>query len=220
MIRNLEYLLGLPKSLYLSWRLCRWQDAWRLPIIASRKVRWSSLSGEVRLQRVRTGIMRIGFGSVETIDYRSQYTLLHLKGVVEVAGKCKIGYGSRISVDRGALLQLGESFHCSAAATIICRQQIRFGARCLLAWQSLITDSDLHPIYAVESDERINADRAVLIGEHCWIGARSTLLKGTQLADDSIVGAAAVVSGQFAESGVVLAGNPAQIVKRGVRWQE
>jgi len=51
-----------------------------------------------------------------------------------------------------------------------------------------------------------------------WVGARALILKGTRVPPDSVVAAAAVVTQAFDEPGVVLAGHPARVVKRGIRW--
>ena len=44
------------------------------------------------------------------------------------------------------------------------------------------------------------------------------MTKNTYLASDTIVGAKSVVSKGFKESNIILAGNPAQIIKTGVQW--
>ena len=45
-----------------------------------------------------------------------------------------------------------------------------------------------------------------------WIGNDVIILKGTEIGDDSVIGAGAVVTGGKFPSNVVIAGNPARIV--------
>jgi len=52
----------------------------------------------------------------------------------------------------------------------------------------------------------------VIIGRNCWIGAKVTLLDGTQLGDNVIVAAGAVVNGKFPDNSIV-GGIPAKIIK-------
>ena len=52
----------------------------------------------------------------------------------------------------------------------------------------------------------------VKIGNNCFIGARSIILPGTTIGDNTIVGAGCVVKGNI-PSGVIVAGNPARIIK-------
>jgi len=54
------------------------------------------------------------------------------------------------------------------------------------------------------------------IGRHCFIGARSVILPGLQIGDESIVGAGSVVTKDVPPRSIV-AGNPAQIIRRNVR---
>ena len=53
------------------------------------------------------------------------------------------------------------------------------------------------------------------IGKHCFIGARSIILPGIQIGDESIVGTGSVVTKDVPPRCVV-AGNPAQIIRRDI----
>ncbi|MBW3226015.1 acyltransferase [Marinobacter adhaerens] len=51
----------------------------------------------------------------------------------------------------------------------------------------------------------------IVIGDNVFIGVNSIILPGTNLGDDSIVAAGAVVKGSFPD-GVVIGGNPSKII--------
>ena len=51
------------------------------------------------------------------------------------------------------------------------------------------------------------------IGNNCWIGTRAVILPGVELGDYVVVGAGAVVTKSF-PSAVMIAGVPAQIIRR------
>jgi acetyltransferase-like isoleucine patch superfamily enzyme len=55
--------------------------------------------------------------------------------------------------------------------------------------------------------------RDVIIGEACWIGMNTVILPGVVLGNRTIVGAGSVVTKSFFEGNVVIAGNPAKIIK-------
>ena len=84
------------------------------------------------------------------------------------------------------------------------------GNGCMMAHGSYITDSDWHGLY-----DRVNRDanpRPVHLGDNVWLGDRSTVLKGVSIGDNSVVAAGAVVT-KDVPANVVVAGNPAAVVK-------
>ena len=215
-IANLiRYAAGLPKSIYVNLRVLPFLQAIRLPIIVSRKTKLQSLSGRVHLNNVKTGLIRIGFGNIEMIDYRYQRTILFLEGNITFRGKAKIGMGSRLMIT-GAL-DVGENFLISGDGTIICNKKIVIGSNSQMAWESIVMDTDHHKIYD-ENGVYINEDKEIVIGEKVWIGARSLILKGSQIADGCIIGANTTISSIFEEKQGVIVGNPARVVRHNVSW--
>lgn len=57
------------------------------------------------------------------------------------------------------------------------------------------------------------------IGNNSFIGARATLLPGTTIGKNCIVGAGAVVKGKIPSNSIVV-GNPAKVIGNTVEWAE
>ena len=57
------------------------------------------------------------------------------------------------------------------------------------------------------------ADKAVDIGESCWIGMNAVILPGVTLGPHTIVGAGSIVTRSFPDGHCVIAGNPARLVR-------
>ena len=77
-------------------------------------------------------------------------------------------------------------------------------------------DNDQHALDPAERnhDIRDNIRKSpVRIGDDCFIGTGSIILKGTILGNNCVVGAGSVVHGEFPDN-CVIAGNPAKIIKR------
>ena len=55
--------------------------------------------------------------------------------------------------------------------------------------------------------------KPVIIGDGSWIGINTTILQGSTIGRNSVVGAGSVVKGKFPDYSVI-AGNPARIIKR------
>ena len=216
-INNLRYLFAIPKSMYVNLRLLPFLQAIKLPIIVSNKTKLSSLKGNVYLKRVKTGIVRIGFGSIKLIDYNYNRTILHIDGSIEFDGKCKIGQGSRIEVQKNGILKFGNNFIISGGAKIICSDLISFGDSCLVSWDTLFMDTDQHDILDNKC-EIINHDQKIIIGEKVWVGTRSTILKGSTIPKGCIIGAASLISSKYVIPNTILAGVPAKVIKENITW--
>lgn len=215
-VNLIRYMIGIPKSVYVNFRVLPFFHAIRLPIIVSNRTKLQSLSGKIKLEKVKTGMIRIGFGNMQMLDYRYQRTLLYLEGSIVFKGKCKIGMGSRLMVY--GHLELGENFSISGDATIICAKNISIGNNSTLAWESIVMDTDHHQIYD-ENGKCINESKKVIIGDNVWIGARSFILKGSHIPDGCIIGANTTITKLYDEKKVIIAGNPPRIVKHNVSWK-
>lgn len=136
-------------------------------------------------------------------------------------------YSRTIIVTRipGAEIEIGDHVGISGA-TIYARKSIKIGDRTCIGGNCKILDNDFHPIETHKRNVLINgaapedgeqADwigtKSIEIGKDCFIGCNSIILKGTVLGDGCVVGAGAVVSGNF-DDNCVIAGNPARVIKK------
>ena len=195
--------------------------AFNLPVLLYWRTKINNLSGSIELRGdVKTGIISIGAPYIGVQDHRYCRTVLQIQGNVILEEHVNIGRGSRICVDPGAILELGKSFNMTGDSTIICRKRIRFGKDCLLSWDILIMDTDFHKIYN-ESGDIVNSDCGIAIGDHVWIGCRSTILKGASIPSNCIIAAGSLIttalSGEFSSFGG--RGKGVCLLKDKVHWR-
>lgn len=110
---------------------------------------------------------------------------------------------------------------CSAS---ICSNQvngsIEIGNDCMIASGVYISASDGHSIFDLKTGKLINAQKHTLtIGNHVWLGDESRILKNAIIQNNSVVGNGSVVTKPFNESNIVIAGNPARIIKNNIMWK-
>jgi acetyltransferase-like isoleucine patch superfamily enzyme len=120
---------------------------------------------------------------------------------------------------------------------IVSRYEIKIGSRFLSSWNVFIQDFDPHPTSQPERAKQVEAicgsfrprycshpfeenfswsapGEAIEIGDDVWMGANSTVLKGAKIGSGSIVATGSVVlKGVYPEKSLI-AGNPAQVIKR------
>ena len=113
------------------------------------------------------------------------------------AGQGKIEIGDYVLISPGTRI--------SASDEIIIEDSV------MMANSVYITDSDWHGIY--DRANRSEGVYPVRIKKNAWLGDRSTVLKGVTVGENSIVAANAVVVKDVPDN-VVVAGNPAKVVKQ------
>lgn len=96
---------------------------------------------------------------------------------------------------------------------------IIIGDDCMFSRDINIRTGDGHSILDLKTFKRINTSKNVNIGNHVWIGMRTIFLKGTSIGDNCVVGASAIVTKRIEKSNVVVAGNPATIIKENIDWK-
>lgn len=142
------------------------------------------------------------------------------KGVINSSFESNnIGLWQRCGIiaKNGGRIEIGDNFGISGS-TIYSIASITIGKNFLLGGNCKIIDNDFHPInpearrIGKSGDEQINK-APIIIGDDCFIGMNSIILKGTILGNNVVVGAGSVVHGTFPDN-CLIAGNPAKIIRR------
>lgn len=118
--------------------------------------------------------------------------------------KLKWGNGSTIT---GGYIELCET---DASVTI--------GQDCMIGWHVSIVATDFHSVLDKKTKKVLNGPGNIIIGNKCWLGHGVRLLKNANIPDNTIVGAESVVTKKFKDNYTVIAGNPANVVKRNICW--
>ena len=143
--------------------------------------------------------------------------------------------GNHVSCYAGCSFAIGPRGHCRIGdftllngALIMAEDRIEIGSHCLVSWNVGIADSDFHPLepaqrlvdakalapFYKDRPERPKLITApVIISDNVWIGMNATILKGVTIGENSVVAAGSVVT-KSVPPNVVVAGNPAVVVKK------
>lgn len=121
------------------------------------------------------------------------------QGGTIVVGNCAFFPGVRLEVLPGGRLTIGTGTYLNRRAEIVCANEITIGRDCMIAWDVIIMDTDLHGVGG-------HAPRTapVRIGDRVWIGCRAIILKGVTIGDGAIIAAGAIVTHDV-EPGTVVA---------------
>ena len=214
----IRLVCSIPKTIYFNFHYFPFKIAIKFPVIISAKTKLSCMGGEVALRgnAVFPGMVRIGFGYVGIFDYDVSRTIWENKGKVVFLGRANIGHGCKLSCAETGVITFGKNFECTAESQFICADRISFGNDCLVSWQNLFMDTDFHHI-THRNKEKIN-HLPITFGDNVWVGCRCTILKGVNIADNSVVAAGSLVKKSFQGTNLLIAGETAGEIATDICW--
>ncbi|WP_268913444.1 sugar O-acetyltransferase [Lentilactobacillus sp. SPB1-3] len=116
--------------------------------------------------------------------------------------------------DFGYNIHVGDNFMCNYDNVILDIAPVTIGDHCMLAPHVQIYTA-FHPKDPRERANSIGLGKPVTIGNDVWIGGGSVILPDVTLGNNVIVGANSTVTKSFGDN-VIIAGNPARIIKQNV----
>jgi len=186
-----------------------WNEVWRVLayprirlLFAMSGIAWSEgwrFYGTPVVQRHRQSVMRLGSGLQLRSSVRSN----------------PLGANHPVILttwQAGARLEIGADFAMTGGA-VCAAVSIRIGDRVTVGANSIITDTDFHPVEVAQRvlQPAAGTARPVVIEDDVFIGMNSLVLKGVTLGRGSVVGAGSVVT-RDAPPGAIVAGNPARVI--------
>ena len=126
---------------------------------------------------------------------------LHLFGEPEISHRNKLKIGNSCRINSDVYLNARSGIEIGNDVTLSNGVKILSTGYDLEQW--MLTEQKKH-----------TENTPVKIGNHCWIGTNAIILPGVEISGEFVViGAGAVVTKSITESNVLVAGNPAKIVK-------
>jgi acetyltransferase-like isoleucine patch superfamily enzyme len=121
--------------------------------------------------------------------------------------------------DDGNIVSIGSHASFLGKTHLACIEgtKITIGDNCLFSSDVTLRTGDSHSILGPKGD-RINLSEDITLANHVWVGNRAILTKGACVAQDSVVATGAILTGAVEESGVVIGGVPAKVIKQGINW--
>ena len=198
----------------------QFNDAKYLPIRVKWNVKTRKLfKGTVIIKgELKKSMIKLGYSGTEFIPYKISYIYIGREGKLIFNGECKIAEGFNIYINNGTL-ELGRNVYVNRNLQIQCEKYIKIGDKSLLGWNLNIRDTDGHPV--VCNGQKRDKTKEIIIGDKVWLASDSTVLKGTNISNGSILATNSVICGYICEeNNCLLAGIPAKVKKKNVEWIE
>ena len=126
-----------------------------------------------------------------------------------------VARGARVLILDGAHLEIGHETGINFSTAITCVDHISIGSNCTISWNCDIFDGNMHEL--VVAGVPRPRTRPVHVGDHVWIGSGATVL-GATIGAGAVVATGSVVTADVPGE-VVVAGNPARVVRKEVTWR-
>jgi len=122
-------------------------------------------------------------------------------------------YAQIVGCNRGARVIIGSRTTLGYYTFIYSHESIQIGDDCMIAPFVYITDNN----HGIDSGSNMNTQaivsKPICIGNDVWVGAHSVILPGIRIGNGAVVGANSVVTTDVGP-GMVVAGNPAKVIRR------
>ena len=164
---------------------------------------------------ITDGVLQIGISKVGFM-HKFDRTYLNVNGKLIFKGQYSIAKGCRFDIGHGAIAEFGNGA-VNANSMFVIMHGLKVGSNCSISWDCQFLDEDFHEIFY---EGRKKKDNKITIGDNVWIGSKVIILKGAVIPDGCIIASGSVVTKAFTQKNVLIAGNPAKIIKERVKWIE
>jgi acetyltransferase-like isoleucine patch superfamily enzyme len=150
-----------------------------------------------------------------------QLTLLTGKGTIEIGSNCAFGFklggfhrAGSIELQaryKNSRIKIGNNVNTNNNIFLCAANYIEIGDNTLIGQNVTIMDHEAHGILPNDRRE-VGVIGKVITGKNVWLGNNVTILKNSEIGDNTVVATGAVVSGSF-PANVIIGGVPAKIIK-------
>ncbi|MCZ4306872.1 acyltransferase [Zoogloeaceae bacterium G21618-S1] len=143
-----------------------------------------------------------------------------------VLGDYVICAGELYSFFSKGVISVGDCSYVGQGTRIWALSRVEIGRRVLISHDCFICDNLTHPLNAQTRHQQYMAkhgfpfpeqieleERPILIGDDVWVAAGVTILRGVSIGQGAVIAAGSVITTDV-PAGVVVAGNPARVVKQ------
>lgn len=134
-------------------------------------------------------------------------------GRINLGNGLLISSNSVLTASDGGVLTLGNMVGINCNTMIMCHERIDIGDNTIMGPGIYIYDHDhiFDSFNGVKRNQYITTP--VKIGRNCWIGAGTTILRGSIIGNNCLIAAGCVVKGKYPDGSVVIQPRD-EIIKR------
>lgn len=156
----------------------------------------------------------VSVGKGTTVYYKSDISNFSKLGKVIIGHNCLIGrswkgnhtgmpfYTMILNDGEDSNIIIGNNCRINGAY-IHAQSSVVIGDNCLVASGVNIIDSNGHVVKSLNRTTGRDIPCPIIIGNNVWIGVNAIILKGTEIGDNCVVAAGAIVKGKYESNSII-----------------
>lgn len=172
-------------------------------------IKWFGTNSVVRIHKTtnfRNCLFEIGSNNNISIGEKGFVNGLYLR---MLASESQVKIGNKFIISSGEFILANKHK----------KQSIIIGDDCLFSSKIAFFTSDGHTIIDDIKGKILNSrNGTIVIGNHVWVGFGVCVLKNSTISDNSVIGAKSLINKAYQKSNVLIAGNPAKIIRKKINW--
>lgn len=204
-----------PKTLYFNFKKFPFSIAKKLPVFFYGKVRFTDLSGTVKIKgKIKTAM--IGFGqNFEFPSISISTSELKLEGNLVFEDYAHIGKDFSIYIGKNGHCKFGYMACLGSRIKLICKKQIKLGDWTGIGYESQIIDTNSHPMKNSQTGEYYPIENPIILGAYNSISNRVSIMPGCVTSNFVVIASNTVCNKNYLSLGekILIGGIPAKLLK-------
>ncbi|WP_245176560.1 acyltransferase [Flavobacterium denitrificans] len=206
------------KTLYFNFKKFPFQTAKKLPIFFYKRVKFTSISGEIQIDgKIQKGM--IGFGQpYELNTVHRGIAEINIQGKLIFKGKFQFGKDYFLFVGENAVCELGNMSSMASNAKLICLEKVILGNYVRLGAESQIIDTNFHDMIDTVTGEKQQKTGPIFIGNYNFSGSRISIMKNTKTPDFCTIATNSFCNKDYTSLGntILIGGIPAKLIRTNI----
>ena len=152
--------------------------------------------------------------TIGSIEFQADNGIFCLDENSDLKGRTRLGVDCVLTIGKNLALGGAIDFRLAEGAKVI------IGNDCMFAQKVLFATDDTHPIFDVATKQRVNKSADIKVNDHVWIAEGARILKGTTIAEGSVIGMYSLLSHKNIPNNSIAVGNPVRVVKKNIAWEK
>lgn len=211
------FLLYFPKVVIFNFYYLPLKQAIKLPILLY-KPKFIKLKGKIIIdsKNIKFGMIKMGFRMCG-IYPDNGITWQNDGGQIIFRGKTLIGNDSYLVFGSKTIVDFGDDFRNTAKLRLVSYRSIKFGQSTRMGWDTLIMDTNFHPLYDIKNKKFKRASGPIEIGDYNWFGTQCRIMHSTITPERCIFGMNTTVTRNcIKKSYCVMGGEPVRVLSENV----